>query len=92
MNEQWRDKLLTLRAELESQAESGQGAAAVVELDQAKVGRLSRMDAMQAQAMAQASSNRRQTMLVKVTAALKTYAKMVTSADKGAVRDLSLLD
>ncbi|MFC1740432.1 dihydroxy-acid dehydratase [Pseudomonadota bacterium] len=28
----------------------------------------------------------------KVTAALKTYAKMVTSADKGAVRDLSLLD
>ena len=28
----------------------------------------------------------------KVTAALKTYAKMVTSADKGAVRDLSLLN
>jgi dihydroxy-acid dehydratase len=28
----------------------------------------------------------------KVTPALKTYAKMVTSADKGAVRDLSLLD
>jgi dihydroxy-acid dehydratase len=28
----------------------------------------------------------------KVTAALKAYAKFVTSADKGAVRDLSLLD
>ena len=28
----------------------------------------------------------------KVSAALKVYAKMVTSADKGAVRDLSLLD
>jgi len=28
----------------------------------------------------------------KVTASLKVYAKMVTSADKGAVRDLSLLD
>ena len=28
----------------------------------------------------------------KVTAALKVYAKMVTSADKGAVRNLSLLD
>jgi dihydroxy-acid dehydratase len=28
----------------------------------------------------------------KITAALKVYAKMVTSADKGAVRDLSLLD
>ena len=28
----------------------------------------------------------------KVSAALKVYAKMVTSADKGAVRDLPLLD
>ena len=28
----------------------------------------------------------------KITAALKVYAKMVTSADKGAVRDLTLLD
>jgi len=28
----------------------------------------------------------------KISAALKVYAKMVTSADKGAVRDLSLLD
>ena len=28
----------------------------------------------------------------KVSAALKVYARMATSADKGAVRDLSLLD
>jgi dihydroxy-acid dehydratase len=28
----------------------------------------------------------------KVSAALKAYAKLVTSADKGAVRDLTLLD
>jgi dihydroxy-acid dehydratase len=28
----------------------------------------------------------------KISTALKVYAKMVTSADKGAVRDLSLLD
>jgi dihydroxy-acid dehydratase len=28
----------------------------------------------------------------KVSAALKVYAKMATSADRGAVRDLSLLD
>lgn len=83
MNEQWRDKLLTLRAELESQSESGQDAAAIVELDQAKVGRLSRMDAMQAQAMAQASSNRRQKMLVKVTAALKR----IDDGDYGLCRD-----
>ena len=83
MDEQWRDKLLELRAELESQTESGQDAAAVVELDQSKVGRLSRMDAMQAQAMAQASSNRRQTMLVKVTAALKR----IDDGDYGLCRD-----
>jgi len=71
MSEKWRDRLLALREELESIAEMGDESAAVVELDQSKVGRLSRMDAMQAQAMAQASSNRRQTMLSKITAALK---------------------
>ena len=67
----WRNKLLALRAELQSIAAIGDESAAVVELDQSKVGRLSRMDAMQAQAMAKASSNRRQVMLVKITAALK---------------------
>ena len=71
MNEEWRDKLVALRAELESIAETGDASAAVVELDQSKVGRLSRMDAMQAQAMAKASANRRQVMLTKITAALK---------------------
>jgi len=71
MSEKWRDRLLALRAELESIAETGDESAAVVELDQSKVGRLSRMDALQAQAMAKASSNRRQTMLGKITAALK---------------------
>jgi len=71
MSEKWRDRLLALRAELEGIAETGDESAAVVELDQSKVGRLSRMDAMQAQAMAKASSNRRQMMLTKITAALK---------------------
>jgi DnaK suppressor protein len=42
-----------------------------VELDQSKVGRLSRMDAMQAQAMAQASGQRREAMLRNIEAALK---------------------
>ena len=71
MSEKWRDRLLALRAELESIAATGDESAAVVELDQSKVGRLSRMDAMQAQAMAKASSNRRQIMLTKITAALR---------------------
>jgi len=43
----------------------------VVELDQSKVGRLSRMDALQAQAMAKASGDRREAMLRQITAALK---------------------
>jgi DnaK suppressor protein len=71
MSEEWRDRLLALRVQLQSTAEIGDESAAVVELDQSKVGRLSRMDALQAQAMAKASSNRRQIMLTKITAALK---------------------
>ena len=70
MTDRWRDRLLALRRELEDVAKTGDESAQVVELDQSKMGRLSRMDAMQAQAMAQASSNRRKAMLVKITAAL----------------------
>jgi len=66
-----REKLLKLRAELLSVAASSADAAAVVELDQSKVGRLSRMDAMQAQAMAQASAGRREQMLRQIEAALQ---------------------
>lgn len=44
---------------------------APVTLDQQAVGRVSRMDAMQMQAMAQASESRRQTALVRLDAALK---------------------
>ena len=66
----FQEKLLQLRAELEAVAATGEEFAAVVELDQSKVGRLSRMDAMQAQAMAQASSQRREQMLGRITAAL----------------------
>ncbi|NCF73308.1 MAG: TraR/DksA family transcriptional regulator [Gammaproteobacteria bacterium] len=71
MNEEWRDRLLALRAELQSVAKTGDASAAIVELDQTTVGRLSRMDALQAQAMAKASGNRRQATLIKITAALK---------------------
>ena len=66
-----RDRLLKLWAELQAIAETADESAAVVELDQTKVGRLSRMDAMQAQAMAKASSERRMQMLRRIEAALK---------------------
>lgn len=71
MTVDWRARLLALRAELEAVAESGAAASEVVELDQAKVGRLSRMDAMQAQAMARASRERREQTLRRIEAALR---------------------
>jgi len=66
-----RERLLKLRQEIEALQETGDASAAVVELDQSKVGRLSRMDAMQAQAMAKASGERREAMLKSIEAALK---------------------
>ena len=45
--------------ELTNEDQLGVGAQKVVELDQQSVGRLSRMDALQSQAMAQAQQRRR---------------------------------
>ncbi len=66
-----RAKLLELREELESVAATSEDSSEIVELDQARVGRLSRMDALQAQAMSQASGRRRELMLRKISAALE---------------------
>jgi DnaK suppressor protein len=66
----FRARLIALRAELQGLVASSVESVQVVELDQAKVGRLSRMDAMQAQAMAKASSQRREQKLKQITAAL----------------------
>ncbi|MEX0707446.1 MAG: TraR/DksA C4-type zinc finger protein [Woeseia sp.] len=63
--------MVALRGELEQMVASSKDASDVVELDQTRVGRLSRMDAMQAQAMANASAQRRAGMLRNIDAALK---------------------
>jgi DnaK suppressor protein len=65
-----RDKLLCLREDLESLAPTGDESSQVVELDQARVGRLSRMDALQAQAMAKESGRRRDVMVRNIAQAL----------------------
>jgi DnaK suppressor protein len=65
------ERLLALRQELEEAKDASSGSAAIVELDQSKVGRLSRMDAMQAQAMAKASGQRREALLRNIELALK---------------------
>lgn len=51
--------------------ETGGEAEQVVELDQTRVGRISRMDALQAQAMSLETGRRRRRALVSIDAALK---------------------
>ena len=62
--------LLDLRQQLQAIDRSGKEAAETVVLDQARVGRLSRMDALQAQAMSQASNQRRAATLRAIEVAL----------------------
>lgn len=57
--------------ELERENRLGRGAQSVVQLDQQAVGRLSRMDALQNQAMAKAQQTRRDIQTHRLTAALK---------------------
>ena len=58
------------RDELYAIADSGAQAAATVELDQTRVGRLSRMDALQGQAMSVEGRRRRELELRNIAAAL----------------------
>jgi len=66
-----RQRLLQRQRELLMQQEAGEDATRVVELDQTSVGRLSRMDALQGQAMSQEQSRRRQRELQRIAAALR---------------------
>ncbi len=68
---QFRQQLQDLRTELQADAEASQQASATVELDQSRQGRLSRMDAMQGQAMSQATQQLRQRQLQQIEAALQ---------------------
>ena len=66
----FRAKLLARAEELRHDMEASAEARAPVELDQTRVGRLSRMDALQAQAMAQATEERREAELSRIESAL----------------------
>ena len=65
-----RERLLRLREDLQAAVQTAEPSSEPVELDQSRVGRLSRMDAMQVQAMAQASVRRREQMMKKIAVAL----------------------
>ena len=57
--------------------QTGTEASAIVELDQTRVGRLSRMDTLQGQAMSQQRERRRKIQLDKIAAALQRIEREV---------------
>jgi DnaK suppressor protein len=69
--EAFQSRLLEARGELEALLAHGDDETAPVELDQTSVGRLSRMDAMQRQAMAQETERRRYNDIRRIDAALR---------------------
>ena len=69
--EQFRQKLIQLRSELRDQEEAFRETSKPVELDQSRMGRLTRMDAMQGQQMAMEAGRRRQKQLLKIESAFR---------------------
>lgn len=67
---QVRQQLIRLKSELLEKDKEYEESGKTVVLDQSRVGRLSRMDAMQAQQMALESARRRQQQLQKIEGAL----------------------
>ena len=68
---QVRDQLMTLKAELEDLEELTEDNRKPVRLDQQSVGRLSRMDSLQVQAMDLAQQQARRRQIVRINAALE---------------------
>ena len=68
-----RKELVALVAELENTVRASAASAAPVVLDQSSVGRLSRMDAMQQQAIAKATRQKAQLRLTQCKAALSAF-------------------
>lgn len=84
-----------MREELAGLAAAHEGDRATVELDQSTVGRLSRIDALQGQAMAQEVARRRETEIRRIDAALKRigdgeYGYCVTCGEEIGVQRLVL--
>jgi len=69
--QRFKSLLIDLKAGSLEAGETGQQAEQVVELDQARVGRLSRMDALQAQAMSVETGRRRRQQIIGIDSALE---------------------
>ncbi|WP_415236652.1 TraR/DksA family transcriptional regulator [Sneathiella sp.] len=90
-----KEKLLARKAELEDIMAASINDEKPVELDQSRVGRLSRMDALQNQAMAQDTVRRRKNELTRIDAALQRlvdgdYGYCVTCDEEISEKRLSL--
>jgi len=93
--ERFRRQLLQQQQALLGLQETADEAAGTVELDQTSVGRLSRMDALQGQAMSRERDRRRQIELQKIAAALRRietgdYGDCVRCGEDIAIRRLEL--
>ncbi len=93
--ENFRQRLLQLRSEILNLSDESEDSAKPVELDQAAVGRLSRMDAMRAQGMALETKERRKNQLSRIESALRRidegeYGFCVTCGDEMDVRRLEI--
>jgi len=91
----WEKKLQDLRQELESLNLNASGSRETVELDQSRVGRLSRIDALQGQAMNNAIAARRRSKLLAIEAALerleeKEFGYCVKCGDEITLKRLEL--
>ncbi len=71
----YKKKLLQLKKDLQAVEVTGNVSAKPVTLDQSSVGRLSRMDAMQMQAMSLETKRRRSLQLQRIEGALKRIEK-----------------
>lgn len=88
-------RLLEMKAELERLTHEHEHDSDIVELDQTTQGRLSRMDALQGQAMAQEVARRREVEIRRIDAALKRiedheYGYCVACGEEIALKRLEL--
>ncbi len=81
------DELATLTETLEASLESAKGTA----LDQARIGRLSRMDALQSQAMAQGANRRLAEDITAIRAALERIERGTYGICAGCDREIDLM-
>jgi DnaK suppressor protein len=93
--ENFRQQLLKLRSEILNLSDESEDSAKPVELDQASVGRLSRMDAMRAQSMAVETKGRRENQILRIESALRRivegeYGFCLTCGDEMDIRRLEI--